>query len=114
LHFSISFHPQTDGKIEVVKGVWKHISDVLVHTNLKTGLDGCRGLSFDITPIGTAPLEPLPTRLCMADRPSIASYIPRIAKLQAVEDALIERDIALQLLKGKLVKPQEMMKKLAT
>jgi len=46
--------------------------------------------------------------------PTIGTYrSKRTARLQAVEDELVERDIAVQLMKDNLVKAQDMMKKLA-
>ena len=42
--------------------------------------------------------------------PTIASYLPKTARLQAVEEELVERDIALQLLRDSLVKAQDRMK----
>jgi len=45
--------------------------------------------------------------------PTISSFIPKTARLQSLEDELIDRDVAIQLLKDKLVKAQERMKKLA-
>ena len=43
--------------------------------------------------------------------PTISSYIPKIARLQIVEDALLDRDATLQLLKDNLILAQERMKK---
>ena len=45
--------------------------------------------------------------------PSIATSVPKTARLQIVEDELMERDVVLQLLKDNLVKAQERMKKMA-
>ena len=45
--------------------------------------------------------------------PTLLDYIPKIAKLQSVEEELISRDIALQLLKDNLVKANNIMKKFA-
>ena len=42
----------------------------------------------------------------------ITSYISKTARLQSVEDKLVDRDIALQILKENLVKAQDRMKKL--
>ena len=42
----------------------------------------------------------------------ITSYIPKTARLQSAEDELVERDMALQLLKDNLVRAQDRMKKL--
>jgi len=39
--------------------------------------------------------------------PTLLSYIPNTAKLQAVEDELVATDITLQLLKDNLVKPEK-------
>jgi len=44
---------------------------------------------------------------------TIVSYIPKTARLQIVEDELVERDIAFQMLKNNLLKTQERMKRLA-
>ena len=45
--------------------------------------------------------------------PSIATYIPKTAHLQSVEDEIMDRDTILQLLKDNLVKAQDRMKKYA-
>ena len=42
--------------------------------------------------------------------PTVTIYLPRIVRLQAVEEELMERDIALKLLRDNLVKAQNMMK----
>jgi len=43
--------------------------------------------------------------------PTISSHIPKTARLQIVEDALLDRDATLQLLKDNLIQAQERMKK---
>ena len=45
----------------------------------------------------------------MAD-PTISSYLPMTTRLQAMEEELMARDIALQLLKDNLVKAHDRMK----
>ena len=45
--------------------------------------------------------------------PTISSYIPKTARLQIVEDALLDRDATLQLLKDNLIRAQDRMKKWA-
>jgi len=43
--------------------------------------------------------------------PSITAYIPKTARLQVVEDELVARNVALQLLKDNLTLAQDRMKK---
>ena len=45
--------------------------------------------------------------------PLIATYIQKTARLQFVEDKLMNRDVVLQLLKDNLVKAQDRMKEYA-
>jgi len=45
--------------------------------------------------------------------PTIATYLPKTAHLQSVEDKLMDRDVVLQLQKDNLAKAQDRMKKYA-
>ena len=114
LLFSTSFHPQTDGQTEVVN---RCLETYLRCFCSHKPQDWCKWLpwaqfwyntswhsSIKMTPYQALYGKPPPT---------ISSYIPKTAKLQIVEDALLDRDTTLQLLKDNLVKAQDRMKKLA-
>ena len=78
-----------------------------------TGLTGYIGHNIGTIPLGIVLLRFPLIRLYMEDPPTLLDYIPKTAKLQSIEEELISRDIALQLLKNNLVKAKDRMKKLA-
>ena len=67
---------------------------------------------YNTTWYGSAKMSPYQV-LYGRPPPTISSYIPKTARLQSVEDEVVDRDVTLQLLKDNLVKAQERMKKLA-
>jgi len=109
----IQLHPQTDGQTEVVNKCLETYLRCFSSHKLK---DCCMWLPWVQFWYNTSwhnwtrtPYQAHNVR----SPPTIASYIPKTARLQAVEDESVERDIALQLLKDNLVKAQERMKKMA-
>ena len=114
LLFNTSFHPQTDGQTEVVN---RCLETYLRCFCSHKPQDWCKWLPWAQywyntswhSSIRMAPYQALYGRT----PPTISSYIPKTARLQAVEDALMDRDATLQLLKDNLSKAQDRMKKWA-
>jgi len=59
-----------------------------------TRSNGCPKHNTGTTLLGTAPQGLLPIKLFTG--PSIASYVPKTARLQLVEEELVDRDNALR------------------
>ena len=114
LLFSTSFHPQTDGQTEVVN---RCLETYLRCFCSHKPQDWCKWLPWAQywhttnwhSSIKMTPYQALYGKI----PPTISTYIPKTAKLQSVEDALLERDATLQLLKDNLVRAQDRMKKWA-
>ena len=111
LNFSAAYHPQTDGQSEVVnRCVETYLRCFCAHKPY----DWAKWLPFWYNTswhnsTRTTPYQALYGGL----PPTIMTYIPKTARLQSVEEGLVSRDVALQLLKDNLVKPRYIMKKFA-
>lgn len=103
LHFSSAYHPQTDGQIEVVN---KCLKTYLRCFCSHKPHDWCKWLSWTRFWYNTSWHTSIRMTLYQAlyGKPlTLMSYIPKTAKLQVVEDDLLERDATLKLLKDNLV-----------
>ena len=113
LHFSTANHPQTDGKTEVVNKCLE--THVRCFCSYKPH-DWCKWLSWAQFWYNTSwhiSIKMTPYQALYGKAPPIVvSYTPKTAKLQAVEDDLLERDATLKLLKDNLVLAQDRMTKL--
>jgi len=114
LHFSTAFHSQTDDQSEVVS---RCLETYLRCFCANKPHDWARWLPWAQFWYNTTWHSSTKTTLYQAlysrSPPSVAAYMPKAARLQLVEDELVDRDIALQLLKGNLTKARDRMKKLA-
>jgi len=114
LLFSTSFHPQTDGQTEVVN---RCLETYLRCFCSHKPQEWCKWLPWAQywynsswhSAIKMAPYQAVYGKA----PPTISSYIPKTARLQSVEDALLDRDATLQLLKDNLIHAQNRMKKWA-
>lgn len=111
LHYSIAYHPQTDGQTEVINRGLEQYLRAFTHLKPSTWSSYLSWAEFSYntsycTSIRMTPFQALYGRL----PPAIPSYVKGTSKVQAVEDLLIERDQLLQQLKANLRQSQNRMK----
>ena len=114
LLFSTSFHPQTDGQTEVVNRCLETYLRCFCSHKPQEWSKCLAWAQYWYNTSWHSAIKVSPYQAVYGKMPpTISSYIPRTARLQSVEEALLNRDATLQLLKNNLVYAQDRMKKMA-
>jgi hypothetical protein len=110
-NFSSSYHPQTDGQTEVVNRTLEMYLRCVTGDQPKNWVKWLPWVEYTYNTSWHSSTKHTPFEVVYGRvPPTLLSYIPGTARVQAVEHALLERDELLKLVREKLSQAQNRMK----